>query len=226
MKVDFLTPQLPRKLARNEAEKICRIISSEFASISSTKICEFSAAKTQPTYANFAQSITHRIKKLIRKPAWDSLYKKGNDELDYYITLVNIIKQHRIGNCAEMSKLCSLIANLNNIPSKESTMFICKKGALKGMVDHAIQIIPINGQKIDCAPLSKMKDLLIIDPWLGFADFAPKYEQKIKTDFHKFFNLSDDINLYLHPNTGSCPKITEKVIKYFRENFPQFIIKK
>ena len=124
-----------------------------------------------------------------------------------------------------MSKLCTLIANLNNIPSKKAEMFTSIKGRMGTYIDHAIQILPINGQKVGLEPLSKMKDLLIIDPWLGFADFAPKYEQKILADFHKFFGLSDNTNIYLNPYVNSEPKITEKVIKYFKEHFPQFIIK-
>lgn len=225
MKVDFFNPIVPRKAARNEAEKICRIITSEFPSISSTKICEFPAAKTTPKYANFAKLIFSRIKTLVRNPSWENFHQQGNDEVDFYTTLVNAIKQHRIGNCGDMSKLCTLIANINNIPAKKAEMFTTRNGVLGTAVDHAIQIVPINGQKVEWAPLSKMKNLLIIDPWLGFADFAPKYEQKIKTGYDKFFGLTEDTSLYLNPNSGSEPKITQKVVNYFQENFPQFIIK-
>lgn len=226
MKVDFLRPIISRTAARNEAEKVCRLLTSEFSAISSTKISEFTAAKTDRRYFDFAREITKRLETLVRNPCWNNLHRQGNDEVDFYKTLVETVKKHRIANCSDMSKLCSLIANINGIPTKKAQMFTSINGAMGSPIDHAIQIIPINRQKVGMTQLSKMKDLLIIDPWLGFADFAPKYERKIIADYFKFFGLKEDkTSVYLNPFCFHEPKISEKVINYFRENFPQFIIK-
>ena len=226
MKVDFFSPIISRTAARNEAEKVCRLITSEFPSLSSTKITEFPAVKTNRKYYNFAQEIRKRIENLVRDPAHRTFSQKGHDELDFYTTLVEAIKTQRVGNCGDMSKLATLIANMNGIPSRKAEMFTAVKGIMGEPIDHAIQILPIKGQKVEWGPLSKMKDLLIIDPWLGFADFAPKYEQKIKADYHRFFGLSKDTSVYLNPYCYKEPNITEKVINYFREHFPQLIINK
>ena len=226
MKVNFLRPIISRTAARNEAEKVCRIITSEFSAISSKKFSEFTAAKTVRRYFDFAKEITKRLETLVRNPSWNNMRRPGNDELDFYKTLVEAVKKHRIANCGDMSKLCSLIANINGIPTQKAQMFTSINGAMGSFIDHAIQIIPINGQKVSMTQLSKMKDLLIIDPWLGFADFAPKYERKIIADYFKFFGLKENkTSVYLNPHCFGEPKISEKVINYFRENFPQFIIK-
>ena len=226
MKVDFLSPIISRTVAKKEAEKVCRILTSEFPAISSTKISEFTAAKTNPTYLNFANEITKRIEDFVRTPSWKKLSNCGNGELDFYQTFVEAIKKYRIGNCSDMSKLYSLIARINGIPSRKAEMFTSINGAMGSPIDHAIQIIPINRQKIEFGPLSKMKDLLIADPWLGFVDFAPKYEQKIIADYFKFFGLKEDkTSVYLNPFCFHEPKINEKVINYFREHFPQLILK-
>ena len=66
MKVNFLRPIISRTAARNEAEKVCRIITSEFSAISSTKISEFTAAKTDRRYFDFAKEITKRLETLVR----------------------------------------------------------------------------------------------------------------------------------------------------------------
>lgn len=227
MKVDFFSPIVSRTAAQKEAEKVCRIITSEFPSMSSTIITEFPAVKTDRKYYNFAQEIRRRIEKLVRDPAHRSFRTSGHDELDFYTTFVDAIKKYRVGNCGDRSKLCTLIANMNGIPAQKAEMFTINKGGLLGdPIDHAIQIVPINGQKVEFGPLSKMKNLLIIDPWLGFADFAPKYEQKIKADFHRFFGLADDASVALNPHCYSEPKVTERVANYFREHFPQLIISK
>lgn len=225
MKVDFLSPIISRTAAKKEAEKVCRILTSEFPAISSTKIYEFTATKTDRKYFDFTREITKRIENLVRTPAWKNLYKPGHNELDFYQTLVEAIKKYRIGNCGDMSKLYKLIAQINGIPSRKAEMFTSINGVMGSPIDHAIQIIPINGQKIEFGPLSKMKDLLIADPWLGFVDFAPKYEQKILADYHKFFGLKDKSKVYLNPSSAGEPTITENVINYFREHFPQLIIK-
>ncbi|MDE6138622.1 MAG: hypothetical protein K2F57_04050, partial [Candidatus Gastranaerophilales bacterium] len=193
----------------------------------STKISEFTAAKTDKRYFDFAQEIRKRIEDLVRNPSWNNLKKSQNPELDFYKTLVEAVKKHRIANCGDMSKLCSLIANINGIPTQKAQMFTSINGAMGSFIDHAIQILPINGQKIEIGPLSKMKNMLIIDPWLGFADFAPKYERKIISDYYKFFGLKEDkTSIYLNPHCFREPEINEKIINYFRKHFPQFIINK
>ncbi len=224
MKVDFLRPIISRTAARNEAEKVCRILTSEFPSISPTKVVEFNAVQTDKRFINFFKEIQKRLEDIVREPAWQNSRKPGHDELDFYTTLVDGIKQHKLANCGDMSKLYSLIAKINGIPSQKAEMFTCIKGIMGKPIDHAIQIIPINGQKVEFGPLSKMKNLLIVDPWLGFADFAPKYEQKIIADFHRFFGLPDKTSVYLNPYCFGEPKINEKIINYFREHFPQFVI--
>lgn len=208
-----------------ETEKICRIINSEFPAISSTKISEFHCAENNLTFQTFANNVYKRIRELIRDPIWKG-YKEGDEQI-FYLNLVNGIKHHKIANCADYSKLCNLICGINGIQSQKAEMLLVKSdGRMGEMIDHAIHVISSNGKDIKMNKLSKLNNVLIIDPWLGFADYAPQAEARFKSDFHKFFKIPDGYSIMLNPYTTKEPKITDKVITFFRENFPQLIIDK
>lgn len=219
------TNLISRTNVLKETEKVCRIINSEFPAISSTKISEFHCAENNPTFQTFANNVCRRIRELIRNPIWKG-YKEG-EEKDFYLNLVNGIKQHKIANCADFSKLCNLICNINGIESKKAEMFLVKPdGRIGEMIDHAIHVISTSGKDIKMDKLNKLNNVVVIDPWLGFADYAPRAESRFKSDFHNFFKIPDGYSIMLNPYTTKEPKITDKVTAFFRENFPQFIIDK
>ncbi len=224
MKVNIINPgNITRKAAKKEAEKICRLLNSEFPSISSTQISEFNTTKSTPKFQLFAQNIEKRIINFVREPSWKDFMKFGDDK--FYITFVDKIKKYKVANCSDRSKLYYLLAKINGLNSQKAEMILATSdGKLGSAIDHAIQIFPINGQEIKFGKLSKMKDVLIIDPWLGFAEFAPKYEQRIKTDYHQFFQISDDQSVLLNPYVHCEPKVSTNVIEYFKKHFPQINI--
>ena len=220
--------RLSKTQIKKEAEKICRIINSEFPSISSTKISEFDNTKINPYFQQYTTKVQKRIDTEVRKPLWMA-YRGEGSELPFYQTLVEKIKDIKAANCGDLSKLCRLICNMNGIPSYKAEMLIKKKdGQFGGSIDHAIQILPLHITKESIAfkPFAKLKDVLIIDPWLGFADFAPKAEEKFLKEFSRFFCIEDGSKIILDVYKDLEPKITTKVIEYFRQHFPQFIIDK
>lgn len=210
----------------NEARKVMHIITSDFAAVSGTKISEFKCAQGNNIFQSLAARVNERIKTFIRTPFWEEYMKRpaGN----YYQTLVENIQKYRVANCADFAKLWNLLAKLNKIESKPAELhLVSKDGMLKGGIDHAIHIINLRkNADLKCEKLSKMKDVLIVDPWLGFVDYAPNAERKFKYDFGKLFKIPEDCDVMLNPYAGSAPEVTESMAEFFKKNFPQFFIKK
>lgn len=214
-----------RTKIKNDAEKICRLINAEFPAISSTKISEFSNTQKNPKFQKFSNAVFRRLKQFVRDPMWKE-YGEGN-ETNYYLKLVNCVKKEKLANCDDYSKLYNLLGKINGIESRKAGIFEIKpSGAVGNIIDHAIHIIPIHGQKLKFEKLSKLKDVLIIDPWLGFADYAPNYERRITSEFSQFFKIPEGYRVGLDPLPKGETKITDKVIEFFKEKFPQFTINK
>lgn len=207
-----------------DLNKICRLINKEFPAISSTKVAEFETVKKDIKFQKYAQYLFKNIQSLIRDPAW-KLYNEKSPEL-FYIKLVEGIKDFRLANCGDLSKICKLICNINGINSKKAEMtLIDSKGHLKGNIDHAVQIISLNGDFPFFKKLGTLHNTIIIDPWLGFADYAPNVEIKLKSEYNKFFQIPNDYHIAISCSTLGEPEITPQAIKILKNKFPHFQIK-
>lgn len=213
-----------REIIKN-SQKVLHIISSEFPAISGTKISEFNCAQGNQQFQDFARIINNRIRNFIRNPVWKE-HNKGSEAT--YLTLINGIKKHRVANCADFSKIWNLLAKLNGIQSIPAEIhLVSPENNLAGRIDHAIHIINLGKDDfIKLEKLTKLKNILIVDPWLGFVDYAPNAELKFKYDFAKFFKIPEDFSLMLNSYTHSEPEVSENAINFFKKNFPQFIINK
>ena len=70
-----------------------------------------------------------------------------------------------------------------------------------------------------------VKNIIVIEPWLRFADFGNNAIMRYNSEFLRCMGLEDKYEklfFYLWPN----PNISDKVIQYIRETFPHFIQKK
>ncbi len=225
MNINLIQPRItPKTAIRRDAEKILRLLNSEFPMIASTKICEFDSVKKTPRFIQYAREIQERIFKLVRDPAWKEQIKGGDDA--FYAAFVENIKKQRVGNCSESSKLFKLLGHLNGIPSRKAQLTLfTKDGGYDKNIDHAIHIVCLDGNNPDFEKLSKLKDTLIIDPWLGIAEYAPKYEQLISSAYNRFFGIEDYHSVCLSTAGFGEPKISENLVKYFAHKYPQFFIK-
>lgn len=204
-----------------DTEKICQIIRTEFPAISPSKIAEFNNANKHKTYIKKLQM---KLEQNVRKPAWSEFDTQDNVE-NFYIKLVEGIKNFKLANCADFSKLCNLICSINGINSQKAELsLLSPKGALKGHIDHAIHIIPLDGEFPFIKELSKMKNAIIIDPWLGIVDFAPNAEIKFKSEYNQFFKIPNDYRLALSCHVFGEPEIKTQAAKNLREKFPNLIL--
>ncbi len=208
-----------------DAEKFCRLVGAEFPAVSSTKYTEFKFAKAKDRFQHVIDNITENDKNYIRDPLDKARSKSGYKEA--IMTLIEAVKEHKIANCADFAKLCSAICHMNGVEVIQPELhLVTKDGILTNkIVDHAVLMIKPAKMKF-IEKMSKLKDVIIIDPWLGFADFAPNIERKFKGEYSKFFGIKDEYDIALTPFAPQGIKFDSEIIETLREKYPQFIITK
>lgn len=208
-----------------EAEKFCRLVGAEFPAVSSTKYTEFKFAKAEDRFQHVIDNITEKDKKCIRDPLDKARSKSGYKEA--IMTLIEAVKEHKIANCADFAKLCSAICHMNGVEVIQPELhLVTKDGRLTNkIVDHAVLMIKPAKMKF-IEKMSKLKDVIIIDPWLNFADFAPNVERRFKGEYSKFFGISEDMDIALSPYTPQGMRFDADTINTLREKYPQLIIQK
>ncbi len=132
----------------------------------------------------------------------------------FFSDLIYGMQDKKVGNCFEEAALAQLIGKVNGQKNIYVGDILVEKENIEGKrkIDHAVAFITDKKIEIGKSYSFKNKDAIIIDPWLGIADFAENYFTKLKNNFCKFFKeLPDqDFLLYL---IGS----DSKNIKEFRK---------
>lgn len=213
-----LSGSAARKLVR-DADKACRVIAEEFPGVSSSRIQTFERVNTNQTFTNYCKTKLLQ-NRAIRDDAW-KLY--NNDEtLAFYRRFVENMKKYKNINCADYTKLTQLMLKANNIEAVNANILTQK---LKGL-DHAVLLvnIPKNGFGIYYKN-SDLKNIIVIDPWLGFADFANNAVVRYNSEFSRFLGLENKYEK-LFFDTNVNPEISEKTVEFMRKTFPNLIQKK
>lgn len=221
------TPRITKKertQMKRQAEKVLRVLGGEFPVVSSSKVVEMPSLNKHWKFKILLFSISEKLKSL-RSEVFKPLVK--SKDLEYYEGCVNLVKEYKVANCGEMATLCKLLSNLNGIEVQPIGMFLQAKRCKKKIdIDHAIYAISLDGKQINGKRnLSKQTNTLVIDPWLGFAEFGPKAEERFRYDYQQFFDIRDDLDLKIEAIDDGEPVITDFMKTYFFEKFPQFKVK-
>ncbi len=125
------------------------------------------------------------------------------------------IKELKAGNCGESAELAALAARVNGFKNIKIGSIKSKLGR---SLDHAVLVID-------------NKNPIIIDAWLGFADYVPNALQKYQNEYKKYFgNLKSNDKMILGKNRNLdlrfFDKINEVSIRKLRKAFPELVIKK
>lgn len=105
--------------------------------------------------------------------------------------VIEQLKSDKIGNCGEDALLSEAILKINGIDNSY-TAALCVNDS---KIDHRVCVFNKDGAKFDG---NVNKNTIIIDPWLGFADFAQNMFVKYKKFCNKyFFNIKDNSKLSL-----------------------------
>ena len=205
-----------------EAEKICRYVTSEFSSISASKMRSFDSVAKESRFPKAISRIQNNIENLIRIPAIEH-----KDVFKFYQYIVDAVKKHKVANCGELSSLACLIGWVNNFKPIEAHLYaVSKKYGRRNSIDHSNILLPLDGEVIKGEDLySNMKKVLVIDPWLGFVDFAPNAELRYKNEFSKFLYIPEEAKLLGSKLYNPFSRMSEAELNYLKKQFKDLVFK-
>ena len=223
----------PQQLIK--ADKVLRLMNAHCPTVSNTRYYKFNTTKKSSLMQQNVAMLGIEFA-LMRKNLHSS--ETNDTPLNYCQYLLKTLKKFRLANCGELVRLFSFISCLNGLKAKKTSI-------LPSSVDHCVALIPLKEdslEKTDFAktPISKLKDFLIADPWLGIVDYAPNIATLYKNhpDYRRFIGdykaenydeLINKINLddfYLHPKEELVVKLKPEDINSFRETNPELFIDK
>ena len=224
MKINNYSPNFKsRNIEIRQADRICRLVNSEFASISSSKLAQ--KIKHNPElgkYIKYDRRLSENLHTRIRKKVL--LIK--DDIIEKYKKLAELVKKERLANCDELMRLASLVCAANGIKTQP---IIVQKYSYKTLdtisCQHiALALIPKGKLRLE-GKMSNFKDTIIIDPWLGIADYASNVSLKYKNVFPQFLNLKEDDVVLLTPVLDEIKDvITERNFQDIKKEFPEYVI--
>lgn len=195
-----------------KADDIARLSKHLFPAVSSSNIKR--RAKGNEYFNNLIRKIGKKIGENVR------CHSSQPDSLARAMLIASTIKKFKVGNCAEISRVANLICKVNNMNTLPFQFLVERNGRLQE-VDHMALIFPLKQLPETPTKLSKCKDVIIIDPWLGFADFAPKMQEKYNKDYSHLLDISANENLVISPQYLShTDRLFNKDAELLKEKFP------
>ena len=135
-----------------------------------------------------------------------------------------MMTQHKSGNCTENAIIAELIMKMNGFPNAKCAI-LNKSNKKLGLqfedsLDHLICIFNKDKSIFDGKITPQT---IIIDPWLGKADFAKNMERYYRNECGDYFELtSDEVFKYQPIETVD---VSEFVIRNLTNSLPEFIYK-
>lgn len=131
--------------------------------------------------------------------------------------VISSMREDKLGNCYEDAMLANLILKMNGVKNSYCARLMTNWGTKK--IDHTVAFIDNNPTPKYYNP----KKIVIVDPWLGVADYADRIFKIYKTRYNDFFRIpnSQNIDLQIKPELN----LTEQELDYFRDKYPQFLYK-
>lgn len=119
---------------------------------------------------------------------WQTGIHKSSKLVD---NVINQLKFDKLGNCGEDALLSEAILKINGVKNSYTANLITDNSK----IDHSVCVFNRDGSKFDG---KVTKNTIIIDPWIGAADFAQNMFLKYKSLANKyFFNIDDKSKLGL-----------------------------
>ncbi len=180
-----------------------------------------------------SNSLFNKIKSLFQTPEQKqekkqkekmfSIIKKNIDKIgilrkeekSQFEKALYMISAHKVGNCQENAILAEFIMKLNGIKNAQSCILV-----QEGLDPHCVCIF-----NIDDTPYKEIikNKTLIIDPWLGKADFANNMLKYYKNNCKDLLSFAEDKGIKL--NDIPFVHLSDEDIKKYKTQFPQLIFK-
>ena len=228
-----------------DADKICRAVNSRFPHISPTyrsrEVASNILGLIEETNNGFKNSTTKA------KEKYDNYFKRvgayiaanrkleasrekriiNNSIVDYFSKLITSVRKDHLANCAELSEIALLMCKNKNfedvrIFSLEAfEKFNSKNPSHKNLAKSGCDVENVSAIDLDHVAVSFQHGgkTIVVDPWLGLADFADNYKTKIKTLYKNFFiDLKDSHSLrFKFDNDDSV--VSEKAVAKLAKKF-------
>ena len=242
-KVDINVNFKSRHQAVKKADAICRMVKTEFPSVSSSSLIprcyktlrdavkRFGKATPEIENGNLIDQryynmydlflrTDRKIQNLVRIP-----YHDATDTISAYKILAESVKKHNCANCAELTRLANLICAVNGIDAQPINLILCdKEEKILSYIDHTALAIPLKEGVLKYKRMGKTKDVIIIDPWLGIADFAKNIALEYQNKFRKHLNIEENGKIVVDPYVSILP-IPKTEYKNLKKEFPNLVLK-
>ncbi len=204
-----------RNEAIRKADRITRAVNSIYPHISESRISN--SVKHQQAI-KYPKDICVKLGnfKLNKSLMIDNLRFKHGKGIDLFRDIINMLKEHKIGNCYESAVVAQIIGKINGIenifPAK--IFFNKNSSGYQQQLDHVVAIITDKSFKPEGYYNFKNKDAIIVDPWLGVTEYAGDYINKLRTNFADIFPGIPDL------------KYTFNLLKSISHNVEEFKTKR
>ena len=232
-----------RNQAVVKADKICRMVNTEFPSISSSSIIPRCSKTIQDKTRRFGEKLSriengempderynkkyylfmridNNLRKFVREPFFETI-----DTIEENKVLTKAVKKYHFANCAELTRLANLICAVNGIKAQPVEMVACDSNdRVVSFIDHVALAVPLKEKNLEWSKMSKLKDVIIIDPWLGLADFAQNVAMQYQNMFRKHLKLGTFEQVGINPQALVKP-ISERDFDTLKKEFPNLVFK-
>ena len=246
------------------ADKIIRNAKRQFPILSSTYIDTFYSDST-PQKKSLKDSVKQRVSDSIEYirdiyfsdyPAMFDCTISTDSMADFHAPLLQCLRKYKVGNCSESASLAVAALTGNGIDDAKKcylylmTYFISKKDRTvlykySTDLDHSIALTSM-GKNSD-----KQRDLIVVDPWLGFVDSLSnaiaRYKQFLCTpekieqiqkiqeeNFRKEMKRKNIVindgdyeiksNIYFYDSDITTVKQKQALAQYINSKYPEMIV--
>ena len=229
-----------RNVVIRNFESAMRSANNAYPAFSVSKATLYNVIKKNWHLIGKLSNLSLRLTFLVRYALSDIMEKTPQD---YYLKVLELLKQHKLANCLEHTDLDATILGMNNIQTKRATMSV--KDCISGgeIYNHALTVIPlkddaISSQNFTKTPLQKLKNILIYDSYCGFVDFPSKASERYKGEFQgcvkshvakvmedtdPYFEKRVNNDIYLDFDIQQVPVMDKETVTELRKNHPELI---
>ncbi len=221
--IQYNTPSFQARCPQiREGQKVCHLISSQLPHISDTRL--------RSAYYNlFDKGLGEKVN--IRYIKWmRSMIDKIEEARNLYVNnayghtngkptrILNQLKFEHLGNCYENGKAAEIILKLNGVENARAVSL--KRGS--SAIDHFVCVFNRDGSAFDGT--IKNNQTIIVDPWLGKADFAGNMFKIYENTCQKLLKLPEQGKFGVR-NVEDI-KISENDSSIIKQYFPKLFYKK
>lgn len=221
-----------------DADRVCRTIKTEFNAVSPSMLIE--RLKYGENEDNFLSKFNGKFRDLFFKK--DEELRFCREFVDFKrgkrYEILNLIKRSKVMNCAENAEAARIAALLNGAKDVNCfAMFSYNEKTNKiTNLDHLVAVLNYElpeycnfygsyYQRVLKEDLLKLpKKSIVIDPWIGFADYVDNAVTKFKHEYQKLFDIKTDEKVRFVPQ--KFPELSENDLLMIKEAFPNLLIKK